>query len=148
MAHSTKSWHIPKWISGVFGELDILVCTTAILYTNELKPVKSTTREDCPLDFVDMLKELINHSETLPNISMGCDGDWFLHTSQTICGCRLTFHDLIHILFFLTQTIITQVGKRGLQTSSVKLYRHTNMQREITLISITAKSCPLLLFPI
>ena len=35
------------------------------------------------------------------DVSMGCDGDWFLRTNQTICGCRLT--SIPHIILSLTQ---------------------------------------------
>jgi len=45
----------------------------------------STSWEDCPEDFVDKLKVLINRGDTLLNASMGCDGDWFLRTNQSIC---------------------------------------------------------------
>jgi hypothetical protein len=100
------------------------------------------------LDFVDKLKELINHGNTLLNISTGCDGNWFFRTNHFICGCRLTFQDLFGTLLSLTQTSITQVGKQGQWTLSVKLYRHMNTPKNITLVSLMAKSYPLLLFPI
>jgi len=41
----------------------------------------STSWENCPPDFVDILKELINRGDTLESISMGCNGDWFIHTN-------------------------------------------------------------------
>ena len=44
---------------------------------------------------------LINRGDTLLDVSMGCDGDWFLRTNQTICGCRLT--SIPHIILSLTQ---------------------------------------------
>jgi len=44
----------------------------------------SISWENCPLDLVEKLKELMNRGEALLNAAISCDGDWFLRTDLSV----------------------------------------------------------------
>jgi len=41
---------------------------------------------------VERLTELINRGETFHNVSISCDGDWFIRTNQSVCKCAFDIH--------------------------------------------------------
>jgi len=56
-------------------------------------------RENCTDDFVEKLKGFTNRGHNLLNVSIGCDGDWFTRTDQSLCKCRLTFkNDTLYVI--------------------------------------------------
>lgn len=42
------------------------------------------TRDRCVPDFAEKLTDFVNHGHTLLSASIGCDGDWFVRTDQSL----------------------------------------------------------------